>query len=367
MRALFLLSLLTCTSAWAKTYDAYRADYSKGAFCIAVAGACAAGQSPDNSFYQNPAALAFASPGEWVWDLDFNPSDNVEPGFQPSTEVRHTTFMGGVARMGETWGAGIALTARFSRIQSPSQFYTSNLTPHVFDKTNSTNVVRLLLPFSYRASSRLKLGMSLVGLYYHETLAGQGTEGTFSSSNSALPRLGLSFGANYEISSRWRIGTWLRSPFSYTFHQNITLKNASEQVVYNEDVDIQFPLLIALGSAIRPWEDSRSISFEIDGIGTTFDGLERTLDVFEGSSDSTFQRAKGRTLVFEPRIGWKSPWRSDSEGTYTLGAYYEPSRWDAIIGRFHAVGSIAYRWKGIEGIVALDFARQFSALQISFR
>ncbi len=363
---IYLILLLSSSLTSAKNYDVYRADYAKGAFCVALAGACASDNNPENSFFQNPASLQAGSP-DWVYDGDYNPSDNTEPGMKTSNEISDATYMGGIAKSGDEWGVGIAFSGRLSNVKAQSTIFDDSDIGHPINTTNSSTTLMFNIPIAKKVTPQFTAGVAVIGLYYRETLAVEGSSASKTTAINKLPKLGLSIGGLYSINSYFRVGSWLRLPITYDVNQYLKYQGFGSPVTINETVSLMYPYMSATGISIMPWADQRTIFFDIDVIGTTLYGYERTLDSFERETNDHVLRAKGRIAVLEPHLAWRSPWWAGSDGTYTVGAYYETSRWRDLPSRFHGVVSVAYKFSLGEPIVALDYAKDFMGLQISFR
>ena len=365
-----LVSVLWIISldATASIYDMYRSDYVKGAFCVAVAGACSADKNLENSFYQNPASLESGEP-DLVYDADYNPSNNLEPGMNVGDKINSAFYTAGIARAGDVWGFGFAFSALTASVDAQASLSDSFTGEARTVATNNSSTTFLFnIPISMRLSSKWSLGLSLNGMYYQESFKVTGSPKSSTASVDRLPQIGVTLGGVYIPNEIIRYGSWLRTPITYYVQQNIVTQVASTQTAVVELVGLSYPILFSNGISITPFHDLKTILFDLDLIGTTANGQERTLDRFATvENSSAFLRAKGRSIAIEPHLAWRAPWWEGSKGTYTLGSYYENGRWDQISGRLHAVTSLAYDLKFAELIVALDVARSYTNIQFSFR
>ena len=369
-RSLLFLGIISIASApvasFAKNYDAYRSDYAKGAFCSAIAGACASDFNPENSFFQNPASLESSTP-DLVYDGDYNPSDNLEPGMKVGNEVSDSTFMGGVAHAGPEWGLGFAFSGRLSQVKASSTLFDDNDVARDIKTTTSGTTLTFNIPAAIKLTPNLVVGAALLGLYYKENINIEEAPSSNSSAIDKLPKLGLSIGALFTLNQYFRVGSWFRTPITYSVHQHIDYQKFGSPLIFDEDINLKYPFMSATGISIMPWGDTRTLFVDIDVVGTTLYGFERTLDTFEGAANDRALRAKGRKAVIEPHIAWRSPWWTESLGTFTVGYYFETSRWRGLPGRNHLVASVSYKLSLGEPIIALDVAPDYFGMQISFR
>ena len=377
MRILKLIAFITLGLAIsrqvrANSYDLYRADSFKGAFCSAIGGACAADNDGENAFFQNPAALEAGEAG-FNFDGDFNSSGNVEPGMKGSNTVSETTFMGGASWSGETWGIGISVTGVKNTIGSnagvsfQSDPATAPISKTIRLSTSSTTV-QLALPIAFRLKPGFSLGVSLTGLFHSEGVRAEGYGSASNASLNPLPTLGLAVGGIYQINSYVRGGTWFHTSSNYYFHQTLGFGVLGTSYKYDEDLGLKQPWVLAHGIAYTPWQDKRTLFVEVDLIGSTDNGFQFTHDNFAGSLASKTLRPKGRSLALEPHLGWKSPWWDDSRASVLLGCYYEAGRADGVNARVHGTGGLAYKFPGIAELLAgVDVAHDFVQLLFTIR
>ncbi len=364
-----VICLLSYSSiGYAKFYDMYRADYTKGAFCSALAGACASDNNPENSFFQNPASLESAGT-ELVYDGDFNPSDNLEPGMKTSSVLDQSTYMGGIAIAGPMWGYGLSMSGRSSSVNASATLVDDQDRSQSLNTKNSSTTIFFNFPFAKRVSPKFSVGIALLGMYYLESFEIENSPKSKTNSLDKFPQLGLSLGYLYSFSNYFRIGSWFRSPITYYVKQEIDVQQFSNQVRITEDLGLNYPLIFSNGISYMLWGDQRTFLLDLDLVGKTTNGFERTLDVFSTAVNETSAAArfKGRKIALEPHLAWRSPWWTGAKGTYTLGTYYENGRWDKIFGRIHGVTSVAYELGIFEAIVAVDVAKEYFNLLFSFR
>lgn len=357
-------------AAFAKYYDMYRSDYAKGAFCSAIAGACASDDNPENSFFQNPAALE-SGPSDFIYDADYNPADNLEPGMKTSTEVNSTTYMGGFGFTGTEWGAALSFAGRTSQVKASATLYDDQNNTKEISTTTSNKTMFFSLPVAKRLLPQWSVGIGVSAFYYSESFDVLGSLSSKTVNVDNVPQLGFTAGTLWSASKYYRFGAWFRTPITFYVHQNIDIQQFSNVIHVEEDVGLKYPWVLASGLSLMPWGDKRTILLDLDVIGTTSEGYERTLDTFSSVANGTSSasRAKGRDVALEPHLAWRSPWIPNPKFTYSLGTYYENGRWAGIDGRVHGVAGLAYHvgWAGVETILMLDVAREFFGLQFSFR
>ena len=352
--------------AQARVYDLYRADYPKGAFCSAIAGACASDLDLENSFFQNPAALT-AGPPNWNFDGDYTNNSNLEPGMKGTNDVTEAQFMGGFGWAGEKFGAGFSFSGRREQVGAQVSLIDDQGFSRNLPLQTSATILELHLPLAYRVDPSLSVGISLNGSFYSQSLAVNGAP-AFAGSGDGELRLGFSVGAIKTINEKVRLGSWWKSPTtSYDSVQFVT-QAFSNQLTYNEDLALHFPWIWATGISFAPWEDARTFFLDLDLIGNTFAGTQLTYDTFVSAVGDKGTRFKGRSVVIEPRLGYRMPWHEQSQGTLLLGTYYETSRWEDLSGRLHLTGGVSYKvlsWLELMG--GLDVAKDFFQLFVTFR
>ena len=376
MRSNRFAPLLICTAfflffgidAKAFTYDMYRNDYAKGAFCTAIAGACAADIDPANSYFQNPASLEMGEPG-LNFDGDYKPADNIEPGMKTSNQVTENTFMGGVGYAGDQFGWAFSISGRTNNVKSNASFLNELDQVRTLASEDSNLTLLFNIPVAYRINSDLSVGASLNGIYYSEKITVEGAKVSATSAVNKFPSFSLRFGSIYRLSPYFRIGGWLRTPMTFSVVQDLNYSTSTFSVNSSERVDLHYPFMSSIGLSFMPFADKRTILFDLEFVGTTLYGFERTLDTFDSASNTSVKRAKGHKMVIQPHLAWRSPWTEGSLGTYYLGTHYESSRWEGLSGRIHGVTGVSYVVKSldIETILAIDLASDFVSLQVSFR
>lgn len=363
------------TPCYARVYDIYRADYIKGPFCSAIGGACASDPDFDNSFFQNPASLE-AGKENWDYDYDFNKSNSPEPGMGKDNIVSESTFYAGGLYAGPKWGYGLALSVQNDQVQSTAVLVDQNGFQQAINVNDRGNTYILTLPVAYKYNSKLSLGAAASFLYQNHSIDVAGASASIKPA-SDWPALSLSIGGIYSHSDNWRYGLWIKSPQVYEYNLNMNVNSLGNQITYKEDFFLQTPWMINLGASFMPLEDERTIFMDLDIIGSTPDGYLQSFDSFTANNNAAAQKVlvnKGRNIVIEPRLGWRSAWGRGSGGTYMLGAYYENSRWENEEGRAHETFGIAYKWTvnfyifdTIELMFGLDIANNFQQAFVTYR
>ncbi|MBC7693527.1 MAG: hypothetical protein H7222_17305 [Methylotenera sp.] len=365
VRLIFLvLAGLGYREAFARTYDSYRSDYPKGAFCSAIAGACASDDDLENSFFQNPSALTSKGP-DWNFDGDFQDSSNLEPGVRKSKDISEQNFMGGIGWGGEQWGIGLSFTGRNTRVIGTTAVQSSGGTRQVFATTARANSLQFNLPVSYRVSSHLSVGASLIVSSFSENLSADPSAGTFISSNNDRPRVGVSVGFIESLNANWRVGSWFRSAIANRTQLSVDSDAVSPPVHSQEEFLVNNPWILATGASWMPWADSRTLLFDVDVIGKTSQG--DLLGYYAPQSGGNLT-PKGRRITFEPRLGYRMPYAHEARGTIHTGLYYEPSRRPEFGGRVHVTGGLSYHvlsW--LELMAGADVSRDFFQFFLTFR
>ncbi len=360
-------SLLSPREGSARVYDLYRADYTKGAFCSAIAGACAADEDVENAYFQNPAALSASQKG-LSFDGDYNGSSNLEPGMKGTNEVSESQFMGGLGWSFPRWGFAISVAGRKDRVLSNVSLIDDQGLTKKFPLTTDSTNIQIHLPVSYQIYPDTSLGVAVSLESVSESI--QGSSGTRASiSQVGLPiRIGLRFGAILHPSKKLRLGSWLKTPISNYAVIDFAAQAFSNQLNYHEDVAYHQPWIWAWGAQWNPWSDRRAFLMDIDIVGPTSDGFLLTYDSFSTALGDSRIRAKGRSVIFEPRLGFRTPWYSGSKGTLLLGSYFEASRHEGLAGRAHVTGGISYpigNW--FELMAGGDIAQDFAQIFFTFR
>ena len=365
-----MLSLLTCIflpkTSFARVYDMYRADYPKGAFCSVIAGACASDPTLANAFFQNPAAITADHKVNWDFDGDYTQSANLEPGMKGSNTVSESQLMGGVAYGFDNWGIGFSFSGRLNSVKSSvSVIDDQDLTRQVGVKTEA-DTFEFNVPFSRAIDSNLSVGASLFATLYAQGITV--ADATDSVSNNSGLSFGLSLGVLRQFNSRFRVGSWFRSPV--TNYNSIQISDAKSGTTlnYSEDFALHHPWILATGISFMPWEDQRTFFFDLDLIGPTLNGNLLTYDTFSSSLEDLNVRQKGRSMVIEPRLGFRTPWYLDPRGMIHAGTYFETSRWEGFMDRLHVTAGFSYNalsW--LELMAGVDVAKDFFQLFLTFR
>ncbi len=369
---IFILLIVVGSIARARVYDIYRADYTKGPFCSTIAGACASDIDFDSSFFQNPASLE-AGRENWDYDYDFNKKNSLEPGMQRDNTVSESTFMAGFIWAGEKWGAGLAFSIQNDYVRSKASLMDDQGRSQAIDISDHASTYILTVPVAYRYSNKLSLGGSASFLFQDHRMDVVGINAS-SKPFSDLPIPSFSLGAIYKYSENLRLGSWFRSTSSYGYSMNMDFESFGNQLSYKEDVELVFPWMWALGASYMPFQDERTLFMDVDIIGATSDSYLMGYDTFTNLVNDKNLVKKGRNVVAEPRVGWRSAFGRDSKATYSLGLYYENSRWEGEEGRLHYTGGVSYKWPtqffifdGVELMVGIDTARDFYQFFLTYR
>ena len=361
------VALLAPKEGAARVYDLYRADYVKGAFCSAIAGACAADEDVENAYFQNPAALSAGESGI-NFDGDYNGSSNLEPGMKGSNDVSEVQFMAGFGWNFARWGAAISVAGRKDHVISNVSLIDEQGFTRKFPLTTDSTELQVRLPFSYQVDPKTSLGIALSVESVSQTIQGsQGTRAAISQVGFPI-RLGLTFGGILRPSKKLRLGSWLRSPTSNYAKIDFAAQAYSNQLNYHEDVAYHQPWIWAWGGQWNPWSDRRAFLLDLDFVGPTSEGFLLTYDSFSTALGDARIRAKGRSVVVEPRLGYRGPWYPGSRGTLMLGGYFESSRWEGLRGRGHLTGGVSYpvsTW--FELMAGGDIAKDFAQVFLTFR
>ncbi len=339
-----ILFYLLIFKVFAIEYDLFTSEYPKGAFCAAIGGACAGDPDFDHGFFQNPAALT-SQDEFWDFDFDFSTSNSLENGITGNNRVSQDTGLGALAFSNGKFGYGISYTE-----DNISVSQTSNL------QTTAHNYF-LSIPLSYALSKKIHIGVALTGFLHTETLMSSADSGQIHAQQD--PSIGFTFGGLYLHNSVLSFGSWFRTPLDS--HVDRTLQSPS----YMDQIGVHLPWIFALGAGYRPFEDQTSFTFDLNLIGQTSGGMAP-------SYDTIVHIPKGRDLVVDPRLGFKTPWFKDSKGTLLLGCYYANSRTEGFKGAVHGTAGVAYRvlipWvDSLEFMAAVDLAQDYSKVFLTFR
>lgn len=373
---LILAEVLFAVPASARFYDMYRADYIKGTFCAVIGGACAADIDFDNSFFQNPASLT-AGGSDWDYDYDAIKGDNLEPGMKGQNDVQDSTFMGAIAYSGTNWGVGFSFLKRTTTVSALGTFSDDAAGASAEFRTNTTaTLFQFNLPISYKVTNNYHLGMTFTAIYQSIGLyiSGQGA----TDSNTPLqpgPALGISLGGIFRISPDFITGGWLRTPMTYYTQQAISTQSTFTRFDYAEDIALHYPTLLSIGVGWTPWQNKNGLYFDLNFVGATNDGFLLTYDNFAAAGASNRLLRKGSNTVIDPRLGARFPWWAQSNGTISLGTYYENSRWENQPDIWHATGGISYRFPdfkflvfdGVELMIGADIAKNYGLFFFTYR
>ena len=362
----FILFILSGT-ANARTYDGYRADYPKGAFCSAMGGACAADVDPENAYFQNPASLAASELGV-AFDGDYNGSANLEPGMKAKNTVSESSYMGGISYSWKSFGIGFSVDGRTDVVQSQASLLDDQGKTQVLNLKDTSTRIELKIPIAVHIAQKWTFGFSLTGLVYSESIS---LSGNSSASVAKLDKnlsQAFSIGTIYSASNAWSFGSWFKTPLTYFENITIHTETFGNTLDYNEDIALRVPWVWSTGLRWSPGPRGRYLFFDLDLIGATQDGFLLTYDTFAGAVADRGLSRKGKTISIEPHLGFTSPWTSSSRGTYLLGSYYENGRTQGYSGRLHGTAGIAYDLKNwVQGLIGMDIASDFFQLLVTVR
>ncbi len=348
--------------AQARVYDLYRADYPKGAFCSAIAGACASDPTLENAFFQNPAALTASGNADWDFDGDYNSSSSLEPGMKSQNETWEDQFMGGFGWSNGEWGIGIGFAGIQDNVDANVTLTDDVGFTHNFPLSSHSTSLEIHLPVSYRLG-KFSLGAALVANSFKFSID--------PGLNSLDVRMGFILGVTEQPLPNFRWGAWWKSPVTNYVNTGFDVPAFGNTLVYNEDLAIHHPWILATGASYMPWYDARTVYFDIDTIGTTDHGYLLTYDTYSSTNlGRKTLRKKGRHVAFEPRLGYRMPWPwpANNKGTLHFGSYLETSRWEGLPDRLHYTSGISYQvlnWLELMG--GIDVAKDFTQLFLTFR
>lgn len=359
-----LFGLLVSWDCEARIYDVYRSDYAKGAFCSVIAGACSADTSIESAFFQNPASLVIGQ-DDFGFDGDYNQSSSLEPGMKGSNSVGEAQYLFGIGTRHGKFGVGLGIFGRTTDVDSQVTVYDEQNIPRQFPLRTDSNHIEFNIPLAYQFET-VEVGVSLVGAYTDFSFASTGSR--LNKSNSGF-NFGFAAGVITSLSPEVRFGTWFRS--SVTNYASVALDQdiLGSTLHYSEDLAIHTPWILANGVAYKTGDKSE-LSFDLDMIGSTSQGLQLTYDTFSTALGDRGVRPKGRFLTFEPRLGFKTPWPAieQDKGTLFFGIYLEPSRWDGLASRVHETFGVAHQtFSFIELMAGVDVARDFFQIFLTFR
>lgn len=357
-----------CTNANARVYDIYRVDYVKGAFCSTIGGACASDSDFDGAFYQNPASLT-SDGSNWDYDWDIITNNSLEPQMQRTSTVNENVYSGAFAWAEARFGVGFSLAYQTDKVSTNAVVTDDNGNKQALRLSTNAATYLLNFPISYRYSSTWSVGAALNLIFHKEAFDLGGNLGS-ASVNSIGPSagMGVSFGVLYFPSSKLRIGSWFRSPVSVMEEIHIRVQSFGNDIDYLEDAQLRLPALWSTGVSWMPWEDKRTLLFDISMVGWTKNGWLLSYDNFASAVNEQELYEKGRKITLEPRLGWRSPWSTGSHGTYMLGTYWEPARTEGARGRAHGTGGISYAFSDyFELMAGFDVSRDFSQIFLTYR
>ena len=367
LKALFLFLLLFTVLHWpllshARVYDIYRPDYPRGAFCLAIGGACAAEADLANTFFQNPAALAVGS-NDWNFDGDYSSHTSPEPGMRDSNDVQQTDFSGGFGISHGHFGYGASYMQENYQVSSAIAVYDDSGLP-VYSRADVTaHYSQIRIPLAFMLGENLSLGIAPSLSLHSQELTLAGTNAIPSATNSS--KFSLSAGAIYKISPQLRVGTWISPPKTLFETVKFSGTSFSTTVHYNEDVALHYPFIWAAGIeyTITP---RLTLYGENDVIGTTTKGFLLSYNTMSSAINERALTTKGHHLTMEPRLGTRYIW--GPKATISAGTYLEKYRIDSDFGREHLTLGYAYKLANwLETIGGIDVAKGYAKLMFSFR
>lgn len=355
-------------SAEARVYDIYRADYVKGAFCSVIGGACASDSDFDSAFYQNPAALT-ATEANWDYDWDFAENNSVEPQMDKQNQVQENVYSGAFAWAGDKWGLGLSVAYQSDHVESHASVTDDNGNSQGVDLTTDASTYFINIPAGYRVSREWSVGAGVSFIFHDEKFETSGTSGEASVKGlKPSPGVGIFFGALYMPSPSIRFGTWFKSAMSYFEQINIHLSSVGNTIDYTEQAQLHVPWIWSTGMSWMPWEDQKTLLFDLAAVGWTYQGYLLNYDNFAGAIKAEKLISKGHKVTVEPRLGWRSPWWTGSKGTYMVGSYLEPSRTEGYNDRLHGTLGVSYSLATyFELMVGVDVSRDFAQIFITYR
>ncbi len=364
----FFATALASPPAQASTYDVYRADYFKGAFCSAIGGACASDIDLENAFFQNPAALTAGGP-TWNFDGDYQRSPSLEPGMRGENQVIERQFMGGIGWSDGRFGIGFSVTGRRDRIQSTIDVTDAQNQPQKLPLTTRLHELELNLPVGIQLDSGISIGLKISAIALSQSIRIQ--EGATASTQDAGDSLRwrLTAGVIVPLSSHFRVGSWWSTPVTQEAEVQFSETVFNQTLHFQENVALHLPWIWAWGGSWMPWEDARTFFLDLNWVGTTPHGYLFSGDTLASSLGQGHLREKGRSLTVEPHLGYRTPWgKNFDSGNLMGGIYYEPSRWQNLPGRLHFTAGISYHaFTWLELMMGGDVARDFFQLFLTFR
>jgi hypothetical protein len=370
LRRLFLLTLLFATSAEARVYDLYRADLPKSAFCSAIGGACSADPDLESGFYQNPASLTAGEPS-WNFDFDYNGTGNTQLGAKSSNSVYEGNYSGGMGWNHGDWGIAIAFIEKQSETDSSVSVTDSRGLTQNFPLVATSTSLDVRIPLSYRINPRLSLGFALSATFWNQGLAGgNGSRAVVTRQSSPIRWVARLGGIYHEPNSNWSYGSWFKMPATRYTHITFDTLADSNSLHYDEDIALHDPWVWALGSRWTPWSDERALMADFRMIGPTPMGYQLTYDTFAAAFGESRLHTKGRTLAYEPRLGYQMPthFKEGRKSLLMMGTFYEGARSDGPSGRIHFTGGLSYEiFSGFEVMIGGDVAKNFTQLFLTFR
>ena len=366
---LFLAGLFTAFPAKARVYDLYRADAPKGAFCSAIGGACVADPDLVSGLLQNPASLSAGLPA-WNFDFDYNFAGNSEPGAKSSNSITEGTYFAGIALNRGEWGVGLAVVGRKSQTETSVDVTDSQGLTQKFPLEATSTMLEFRLPVAYRLSHHLIIGLTFSATLWSQSLVGNNGSRADIMRQSAPVRWSGRIGIYDKTNAHWSFGSTLKVPATRYSHLTFDTQAYSNSLHYEEDIALHEPWIWTVGTRWTPWNDERALLFDLKTIGTTENGYQLTYDTFASAFGEKTLHEKGRSIIFEPHLGYQIPirWIENRKSAILLGSFYENARLDGIDGRIHFTAGVVYEAiRDFQFMIGGDFARNFSQIFFTFR
>lgn len=361
---IFLSLFVNPTPAQARNYDLYRSDRRfKGGFCSAIGGACAADDDLVTGIFENPASLAT---GRADWDFDGDYSTHIAPEGD-SADATDRSIQSGILGAGYStgdFGFGAGVSADVDKADAVSSVIDADGNVQRLRAQERTSSFQVHVPFGVAVTTALSLGAALTVSHTRQLIAEADNDGPADNAVSGYS-LGVSLGALYTYSPRLRFGTWYRFPTHLYDTLHLTTSPPATVVNYKEDFAFHNPWLWALGAQIGLGEENR-LYLELDVIGSTRDAFLYSFTTFSAAPNETRLRRKGRDIVLEPHVGFRTPLGRGFR--LHTGSYYENTRVDDAANRLHGtVGISAAVFDKLEIIGGVDVSRNYQQLIFTFR
>lgn len=362
---LIILSFLLAPPSWSRTYDLYRPDYFKGAFCSAIGGSCAAESDLIAGLFQNPASL-ITGKEDWDFDGDFVAKSNLEPGMKSGNDISETTAVAGFGYSWQKFGTGIAFLYKKDSVTSDLTIFDDSASSQKTKTQTHASSLQVRVPFSHVITPELSLGMAVSVLNHKQNLNIESAASGVTPTGDT--KIGLSFGAMVSLPPNFQFGSWVRLPRTLSEHLEFKSTVPGTTVNYSEDLDLHYPWIWANG---LKWTATNSATFFLEGdlVGLTEKGFLLSYDSLSASVGEKGLTEKGRSITFEPHAGARFNVSGDGKLKLHLGSFYEPSRSQGFSGRTHYSGGISYilGHDFCEILAGVDLAKNLSQILFTIR